>query len=318
MDSCSDNGQEPDAPGQTPGSLSVSGGDNVSSPDLPSPEYPSELQQLANFLRNQPPSDDQIIEFFLPAEQYRQLAELSPDGRFAGSRLRYDYSSATETLALRMPSRKHEYIIQFINDRLLCFLRDPAMVEYTATLRHFGCSDTPYPSKDVTKLITRQPDIQITNMKNPELPVLVCEVGYAQPIKKLHDLAREYIEQTGGRIRTVITLDLAYPRGKRAHLIVWRASFGDDGRFKEVVRGGIVEIRNRHGVKSPDRAAGLFLSPEDFGFTRGVEISADRHIFTVSLDDLYAAMKSMEENDALVKAANADWLKSLQAGAEGM
>ncbi|OAP53700.1 hypothetical protein AYL99_12126 [Fonsecaea erecta] len=283
-----------------------------SSPDPPSPEYPFELQQLANFLRNRPRSNDHIIEFFLPVEQYQQLSELSIDGRFAGSRLRYDYSSATETLALRMIGGKHESLTQYLNNRLRSFLDRPAIIEHTSSLRYHGSADLEYPSRCGNGYIVHEPDISITNLNKPTYPVVVVEVAHAQSTKELHNLAREYIEQTEGHIQTVITLDFDYPRGKGAYLTVWKARFGEDGRFKEVARGDIVEIRNRDGVKNPDPRAGVSLSLRDFGVTR-LRTRADYQVLTILGDDVYARLEEWEQENELVKVARADFLARVQA-----
>ncbi|OAP53966.1 hypothetical protein AYL99_11846 [Fonsecaea erecta] len=282
------------------------------SEDLPSSEYPFELQQLADFLRSHPAYDDQIKEFYLPHAQWEQLeAESALDSRFAGSLVKYDYSSATEILSLRMPSAKHDLFREFIGNSFYRFLRDPAIARYTQSLKYLDSLDIMYPSDIATQVIQRQPDMLISNWKIGRCPVLVFEVGYAEPAYKLHNRAREYIERTQGRIQTVITFNLSYPRGKRASFIVWRASFGEDGQFKKVVRGDTVVIRNGRGDMNPDPAAGLFLSLEDFGFPPGVDTGADRPGFSVSMEDLYADVRFAEEDEELDRAAYAVLIEKL-------
>ncbi|OAP54150.1 hypothetical protein AYL99_11685 [Fonsecaea erecta] len=302
MDSRPGNAPEPLAPGRAPGSLSFSEGDTASASASASA---------------QPGCEDQIIEFFLPAEQYRQLTEeLERCDRFAGSRVRADYSYTAETLALRMPGPRHERVVRYFNYRLDYFIDGLDMIEDTVSLQDSGSGKCEYLSKDGKGLIERHPNISIINTKNPAWPVLVCEVADSQKTKDLHGLAREYIEQTKGNIRTVVTIDFDYPTGKRVYLIVWRASFGEDGRFKEVACGDVVEIRNRDGNKNPDPDAGVSLSLSDFGLTRGVDTSADNQVFTVSVDDLYTKLQIIERQIKQTKAARNDTIARWKAGAE--
>ncbi|KAK5441415.1 hypothetical protein LTS15_011284 [Exophiala xenobiotica] len=271
--------------------------------------YKFELQELVTYLRKLPyhhwDADDRITEFFLPAEQYQQFEELARCGEFAGAHLKYDYSYASETLALRMASIKHEIIVEHLKRRLISFIdraennTESSMAEFAASLIPTGSAQVRYPSKDGKGNIERRPDLTIRTEKNPEYPVLVGEVALSQTTQELQKLAQEYIEQTEGNIRTVITIDLDYPTGKGAYLLVWRANFGEDGKFKGVACDDAVEIRNKDGGKNPNRQAGLFLSLQDFAFIPGVDKDADLQsvapIGTVSTDDLYAALERAEK-----------------------
>ncbi|KIX92531.1 uncharacterized protein Z520_11707 [Fonsecaea multimorphosa CBS 102226] len=272
--------------------------------------YKFELQELATYLRNKPdahrgPGGD-IVEFFLPTEQFQQFEEeLERCGEFAGARCKYDYSYPSETLALRMGSDKHEFLVQFLNRRLVYFLdraeNDPksSVSEFAASVAPFGSAFVRYPSKDGKGSIKRAPDLTFKNINKPRYPVLVGEVAYSQTTEELHKLAQEYIEKTEGHIRTVITIDLDYPTGKGVSLLVWRAKFSEDGKFEGVACDDAVEIRTKDGGKNPKRQAGLSLSLEDFACIGGVDEDADLQsvTVTVSTDDLYKALEIGEKAD---------------------
>lgn len=57
-------------------------------------------------------------------------------------------------------------------------------------------------------------------------PPFVIEVGYSQSGRALEDLAQEYYEDSGGHVKTVLTVDVKYtPRGQRQSSIDKTASF---------------------------------------------------------------------------------------------
>lgn len=153
---------------------------------------------------------------------------------------RYDYSYASQTLALRMPGIRHEIIVDLLKRCLNSFIdrekdkMESSMAKFAASLVPTGSADLYYSFKDAKSTIKRQPDLSITAEKNPKYPVLVGEVALSQTTKELQNLAQEYIEHTRGHIRTVIIVDLDYPRGKGAWLSVWKAKFGEDGKFEGV------------------------------------------------------------------------------------
>ncbi|KAK6371711.1 hypothetical protein LTS17_008534 [Exophiala oligosperma] len=283
---------------------------NITASENAEQPYKFELQALVTYLRDRQGglrrSDAERNDFFLPAEQFKQFDELAEGGEFSGTRVRYDYSYATETLTLILHGIKHEFIVAYLNSCLTSFIggvkdkAEPSMANFAASLRPTLSAALYYPFKNPKGRDQRSPDVSFIGVKNAEYPVLVGEVAVSQTTKELHKRAQEYIEQTQGRIRTVITVDVDHPVGKGARLLVWRAKFGEDEKFEGVACGDAVEIRNKDGVKNPDSQAGLFLSLEDFGFVRGTDgedtdLQSVADVNVANMDDLCKVLEYAEE-----------------------
>ncbi|KIW14180.1 hypothetical protein PV08_06961 [Exophiala spinifera] len=250
-------------------------------------QYQFELQEVARYLRSSP-YNDQRPEFFLPAEQFQQFEEeLERRRGFAGARPKYDYSYATGTLTLRMPSHMHEALVADLNQSLIGFLlearknKETPVSSFAKSIFPMASADVRYPSKDGTDDVLRQPDFEFRTVEHPEYPVLI---------------AQEYIEQTEGHIRTVIAIDLNYPKGKGAQLLVWRAKFGEDGKFEGIACDSM-EIRSKDGAKNPNSQARLVISLQDFTFGQGKDEDVGLQSVTVTLlaDDLYSVLERMEQ-----------------------
>ncbi|OQV03260.1 hypothetical protein CLAIMM_08326 [Cladophialophora immunda] len=290
-------------------SITTAGAAPSSLDSLPAPpeeHYKTELRQVLLWLRTQKSRLDvpDRIEFHLPIEQFQKFQDLVQSGEFADGKLKYDYSSDHETLTLRMAGDRHEHVVSYLFGRLILFIDqakrhpEPSIAEFASNLSATGSARVLYRSRYDRRETQRRPDLTITNPENPNYPILVGEVAVSQTTQALENLAREYVELSDGQIRTVICIDLDYPMANGVvRVSVWRAKFGEDGKFESVACDDSVEIRNQDGIKNPHARVGLSLSLGDFALRGEVTnyTGLQSVVMTVSTDELHKEVERAEE-----------------------
>ncbi|KIW76597.1 hypothetical protein Z517_09041 [Fonsecaea pedrosoi CBS 271.37] len=280
----------------------------------PEETYKPELQGILLWLRTQQCRLDVAdgIEFFLPSEQYRQFQELMQNDEFVEAKVKYDYSSDHETLTFRMAGHRHETLADYLKLRLGSFINktmehpEPAIAAFASSLMQTGSAQVKYPSRNGKGGIERRPDLTVINQNTIQYPVMIGEVAVSQTTQALDNLAREYVESTDGQIRTVIGLDVDDRMGAGVRISVWRAKFGENGKFEGVACDDSVEVRSIDGIKNPHDRIGLSLFLEDFAL--GDELTSNTIpgsvTMTLQTDDLYAMV---EKAEAVEKAMKALW-----------
>jgi hypothetical protein len=169
---------------------------------------------------------------------------------------RYDYNPYKKEFLVRMVSPFHEQmvadVIDSISAQLEKFRYDPRVrtVDLAARIRRAGSSDISLPDGSKN---TKQPDCRYNHINcgvNCSVyPGLILEVSYSQRQKDLEGLAREYIQKSGGAIRTVVGIKIDYlaPKTTSSGL-----SGAGSGKFS-VWRAGEPDARGKICVQQSQR-----------------------------------------------------------------
>lgn len=147
------------------------------------------------------------------------------------SKLRYDYNAERSVLILRMPTFIHENAVSIVNHKIMAQLNSYGQ-QYPALQPHIEklCIDSADVSLKLEENDTRsktQPDIGFRQLQSGA-PSLVIEVAYSQTSKSLEQVAENHILGSRGAIRTVIGIDIDYPRGLRAFWSKWLMVYDAD------------------------------------------------------------------------------------------
>lgn len=148
----------------------------------------------------------------------------------------FDWSPDTSTFVVRMPTTKHESFAESVSTEIISQLakagnqdNDVKVVtdrikshgSPTIDLRYYDTKQAEYPKKT--------PDKSFGPGTN-QFPLVVLEVAYSQPQKKLPRIADQYICSSNGNIKVVLGLDIEYnDKSKKATTSIWRPGTSDDG-----------------------------------------------------------------------------------------
>lgn len=200
----------------------------------------------------------------LRSARFRRNRQL---GKWILDRLRVDYSARRQLLTLRiMPTHIHEIVQLWLNEcighGLRTALKEGCRRRSADRLKelqyhHFlgsGHADIKLPTGS-----TFSPDAQF-GLEVERFPCFVVEVGYSEKSKDLEQLAADYWDESGGQIRTVLTIDLNYQSKQRRRQLKVKNK-GEDKTAQEPKSSteGQDEDTSRTIIKNPDLSASVCL-----------------------------------------------------------
>jgi hypothetical protein len=183
-----------------------------------------------------------------------------------------DYDDHTQQLILRMPTTVHETFIEQVVADILDQLRTLGLSGKPCAIfaRHikslgssrivFQSSAESDPTSDPRSektYIRHEPDASFGH-ESARYPGVVIEVSYSQKRRSLTRLAEDYILESNGNIRFVVSLDIEYRGSKKATVSIWCPRIIKDERDgqSELVLHNIVDDQ----VRQQASAAPLILS----------------------------------------------------------
>ncbi|KAI1477518.1 hypothetical protein F4774DRAFT_427158 [Daldinia eschscholtzii] len=244
-----------------------------------------------------------LIKRKLLYTEYRSLCKLiseSTDKKFRdyfNQQLRYDYGryEKDEQFVIRMPSPYHDCMAGSINTHITDWLKD--VREKQSLYKGKICKDQE--TIDVAKKIKatlgsrvnlsrdtgdpagdkKYPDLSF-RFKDPETigPGLVVEVAWSQRDLNLPRIARNYIEKTNGRVRTVIGIQLYDIYKSRrigglytgtATFSIWKAEYHSSGNV--VSNCTVQDQAFRDADGNPNPGGTIHLSLRDFIYEKTAE-----------------------------------------------
>lgn len=176
------------------------------------------------------------LEGFSPVDYDRFRRDLDLDPRVARhftDKVRHDYDPTRRILVLRhlMPSSTHDVFTSKLVDHVKRWLdglktqwwNSDALEDVISRITFGSTSDLEIKvPQEKLELLPSEPGSRpktVTYKYSPDgqfhylghkNPPFVVEIGYSQKRKDLAKLAKRYYEQTNGRIKTVLTVDLEY------------------------------------------------------------------------------------------------------------
>ncbi|EXJ77790.1 hypothetical protein A1O3_10019 [Capronia epimyces CBS 606.96] len=257
----------------------------VSTAESPLPPLPNPspaLSLVINKINNLHTCPLDWSEYNLSEQDFEELQLREQRNEFGDRHLRYDYSPANRTFALRMPNgAPHEVLTRGTDIEVaLALAQIPSQTGISSTAAEFvkglcnrGSTTIWYPDpfsavEENKKNIERAPDGSWGQLPMINVyPACIFEVANSQTTKCLENLAREYIFGTRGAVRTVVGFDLGYRTKKGAKMSTWRVKLNSEGSLIGITRE-IMVVCNKDGQRNQDPEAGLRLSLEDFAFSR--------------------------------------------------
>lgn len=166
-----------------------------------------------------------------PADYRRLHRELDDEpcvARYFADKIRHDYDPNCRVLVLRhlMPSSTHDVFISSLVDHIKRWLeavktkqQEQHVEEVLSRIKFGSTSDLEIRVPRELTADAASPPASDTYIHSPDgqflyrghkHPPFVIEIGYSQKRKDLAGLAKHYYEESDGRIKTVLTVDLEY------------------------------------------------------------------------------------------------------------
>lgn len=209
--------------------------------------YDAESRRVLDLIdarRDGRPLDDKRAaawaEFSITPEQYcKLLRDLKP--------VRHDYDPRIHLLVLRlMPTSIHDIFGRLLMNKITTWisqsetdnnlprtLRDTAAKIIDASTSDVEIEVMPAGSK--VTAATKSPDQQY-HFRGSRYPPFVVEISYSQDRKDLPALARQYYEDSKGRIKTVLTFDLEYMSKSKRKARLRRSIHGSERQTRSSSR----------------------------------------------------------------------------------
>ncbi|TKA62863.1 hypothetical protein B0A49_13556 [Cryomyces minteri] len=282
-------------------------------------------------------------------ELWKRLEEEADLKAWVELKLRYDYDYDTQHFIIRMPTLLHERFIVQVVARLRAQLE--AIAGANAELRHivdavYEQGSWTVPLGNIAESVPRQEDGEeekCNNARSPDhafgykdarWPSLVLEVSYSQKRQDLSDIAYNYVQGSGGSIKTVVGLDVEYTRPgkasktKMATANVWRYKLVRDEEGEKA--GDCVQDIKDESFRSHsgDSSSGnLAFTLADFipnSILRTLSATAARDIpitipfehLCADLDEAEAAQASTRSRSGLSNTPPRKWVKRVREPAE--
>ncbi|THW72347.1 hypothetical protein D6D19_06593 [Aureobasidium pullulans] len=197
--------------------------------------------------RTEPTQTFSILEpEYAQLDQYLEQVDLYD---YYHNKVRHDYDPSLGQLTIRMPTPRHDVLVQGYVDLILTkivaqarnFEQDyPAISHRLLQLQ--SLSTTNINLLVDNKIIVKSPDASF-GYSDREYPQAVFEVSYSQDRRALKRLAWSYIMDSSHSIRCVLGLDLDYPRNRassspspahNANVSVWRPLVEIEGNIENM------------------------------------------------------------------------------------
>lgn len=160
----------------------------------------------------------------LSPPEYRELLRRVEDhglGHEGGHKFRHDYNPQSCVLVLRMVAKStHEVLQQLLFDEIKYQLRDdtraaeddPVLAQLLSNVEPRGQMEVVLEAQYEQDVFgVKSPDAQLWAWhEGTSSPQFVMEVGYTQKNKDLPSIAMQYYEGSDGKIKTVLTMKIAY------------------------------------------------------------------------------------------------------------
>ncbi|KAI9770759.1 MAG: hypothetical protein M1840_003009 [Geoglossum simile] len=249
-------------------------------------------------------------------ELERQLEREESLWGYVKDKIHYDFFARSNRLVVRMPTSRHEYLIEGAENAIRCELNrircgsDKAAL-FAQKVLLARSTDIYFPVDDAptTTESKHVPDASFRHA-DAKYPGIIIEVSYSQKRKDLGRLAEEYLLDSDASVRVVIGFDIEYggKGSRKAALLVWRTRVfhTDDGDELRVVQEIADEVfRDDQG--NPTDHQGLRLQLSDFaceGLTEDLVGDEDQEILLPTqqlCQYLTAAEDEMRRRGMLVK-----------------
>ncbi|THZ12493.1 hypothetical protein D6C89_10792 [Aureobasidium pullulans] len=197
--------------------------------------------------RTEPTQTFSILEpEYAQLDQYLEQVDLYD---YYHNKVRHEYDPSLGQLTFRMPTPRHDVLVQGYVDLMLTkivaqarnFEQDyPAISQRLLQLQ--SLSTTNINLLVDNKIIVKSPDASF-GYSDREYPQAVFEVSYSQDRRALKRLAWSYIMDSSHSIRCVLGLDLDYPRNRassspspahNANVSVWRPLVEIEGNIENM------------------------------------------------------------------------------------
>ncbi|KAF2473708.1 uncharacterized protein BDR25DRAFT_311908 [Lindgomyces ingoldianus] len=188
-------------------------------------------------------------EFQLSAGEYdeieRQLEQDEDLSGYVKDKIRYDYSTESDCLVVRIPTAVHELFVARIEDAIFSQLKSirdglGAAARFAEKVYPARSTEVHFPVHNTAsgRISKHEPDASFSH-EDAQYPGVVIEVAYSQKKKRLGRLAEDYLLDSDASVRVVVGLDIEYGsrESREATLSVWRSRIfnTDDGVELRVV-----------------------------------------------------------------------------------
>lgn len=224
-------------------------------------------------------------------------------------KIRHDYDPRDCLLVLRlMPTLVHDCFLLRVSDRINEWIRqlreDQRLHELVrkaiSNIDAAGTADVEIqvdiPAGPDKATSTKSPDGQYDYLGHKH-PPFVIEIAYSQKPKDLPRLAKQYYEDSDGRIKTVLTVDLEYtPKARRKARLRDQRIQGEQRQTRSSAQGQLPPPTTQAASFSLYRGPDRIVSNQMFRDQAGAPIQGEG--FTLQISDLIpdAALAQLSED----------------------